>query len=91
MSSGHLEGFRHVVVGAELEADDDVDGVTTRREHQDREAACASDLSADLEPVELRKHHVEDDQVVGLSTEAHERFPSVRRRLDAQTRPSEPQ
>jgi hypothetical protein len=76
-----------VVVGTELEADDDVDRVTSRREHQDRHEARAPDLPADLEPIEFRKHDVEDDEVIWLSAEAHQTFPPVCRRLDAQARP----
>ena len=87
----HLEGLRHVVVGAELEADDDVEGVGAGRQHQDRHPAAVPDLPADLEPVELREHHVEHDEVVGLGAEAHERLASVGRRLDAEIRPPQPE
>jgi hypothetical protein len=81
---GQLERLRHVVVGAELKADDDVDRVAARRQHQHGHAARAPDLPADLEPVELRQHHVEDDKVVRLAPKAREPVPPVRRRLDRQ-------
>ena len=73
----HLERLRHVVVGAELEADHDVEGVSAGRQHEDRHPAAVSDLPADLEPVELRKHHVEHHEVVGLGS-GSARAPRVR-------------
>src|SRR5687768_11872692 len=50
---GQLEWLRHVVVGAELEAHDDVDGLAFRREHDDWDSALGPNLSADLVAVEV--------------------------------------
>ena len=58
-----VERLRDVVVGAELEADDRVDVVVPRGEHEDGRVAAPPDLPADLEAVDLRQHQVEDDEV----------------------------
>ena len=80
---GQLEGLRDVVVGAELEPDDDVVQLAPRREHHDRHLALTADLTADLEPVQRRKHHVEDDEVERPLLETKERIPAVAGGRDA--------
>jgi hypothetical protein len=72
-----LERLRDVVVSAELESDDDVVELAARGEHDDRHTALAADLAADLEAVERRQHHIEDDEVECALPEAEERVPSV--------------
>jgi len=52
-------GLRHVVVGAELEADDAVHVVAARGEHDHRHAARLADAAQRLDAVHLRHHHVE--------------------------------
>src|SRR5919106_1767045 len=69
---GHLEGLRHVVVRAQLEADDDVDRVALRREDHDRHPAVLADLAAYLVAVERRQHEVEDDEVERLLAEVEQ-------------------
>ena len=59
----HLERLADVVVGARLEADDDVDRVSAGREHHDRRRGLAPDRAAHLEAVETRQHDVEQDEV----------------------------
>ena len=57
------ERLREVIVGTELEANDLVDLGVARRQHQDRHVTLAPDPPADLEPVNVRQHHVEDDDL----------------------------
>ena len=75
-----LERLLDVVVGAGLEPDDDVDRVGARGEHDDRDGRGPADGAADLEAVEARQHHVEQDQVERLGAEPVEAPPGRRPR-----------
>jgi hypothetical protein len=55
-----LERLGHIVVGAELQADDPVDVVPARGQHDDRNAARPADAPQRLHPVQARHHHVEN-------------------------------
>ena len=55
------EGLGHVVVGADLEADDLVDLGVLRRQQDDRDGAAAADVAADVEAAAARHHDVEDE------------------------------
>ena len=57
-----VERLRQVVVGADLEADDLVDVLVAGGQHQDRHVGGLADAPADLEPVDVGQHQVEDDQ-----------------------------
>jgi len=57
------ERLRHVVVGAELEADDAIGLLSARGEHDHGQVAAGADPSAQREPVGAGKHHVEDDEL----------------------------
>ena len=57
-----VERLRQVVVGADLEADDLVDVLVARGQHQDRHVGAAAQPPADLDPVDVGQHQVEDDQ-----------------------------
>jgi hypothetical protein len=59
------EGFREVIVGADLEADDAVGFVTTGGEHEDGDVAGFADLFEDLEAVHAGEHEVEDEGMPG--------------------------
>jgi len=48
-----------------------------RRQHHDRNLAFPTDLAADLEPVERRKHDVQDDDVERPLPEADQRVAPV--------------
>ena len=64
-----LEGLGQVVVGAQLEADDAVDGLAARGEHQQRQAARAgvgAQLAREVEAVAVGQHEVEHQRVVRL-------------------------
>src|SRR4029078_7258166 len=63
------ERLRDVVVGPELEPEHLVELVVAGREHDDRHRALAPEAAADLEPVDLRKHDVEHDEVDRLLRE----------------------
>ena len=71
------EGLRDVVVRAELEAEHLVELVVTRREHDDRHGALGPQPLAHLEPVQLRQHQVEHDEVEGAFAEPGERLLAV--------------
>ena len=71
------ERLRDVVVRAELEAENLVQLVVARREHDDRNRALGPQAPADLEPVELRQHDVEHHEIDSLVREARERLLAV--------------
>ena len=70
----HLERLDQVVVGAQLEADDLVDDLAPRGQHQDRRLhALLAKRAADVEAVAAREHHVEQDHVEGAGARGLER------------------
>ena len=71
------ERLGDVVVGADLEAEDLVDLVVAGGQHDDRNLAPGAEPAADLDPVEARHHHVEDDEVEALRGEQVERLAAV--------------
>ena len=71
------ERLGHVVVGAELEADDLVHLGVLGREHDDRHAGLGPDDPADLDAGQLRQHQVEQDEVGPLGPEQRERLAAV--------------
>ena len=66
------EWLRDVVVGAELQADHLVELVVAGGQHDDRHGAGGAKALAHLEPVQLREHQVEDDEIDVLLGEAVE-------------------
>ena len=62
-----LERLGQIVVGAEFEPDDAVHGVAARGQHQDRRRRPRADAAADLEPVHVGQHQVEDDGIERLA------------------------
>ena len=81
------ERLGDVVVGAHLEAEHLVDLVVLGGEHDDRHLAAAAHAPADLDPVQLRQHDVEDDEIEPLLGEAVERLAAVVSRHDLVARP----
>ena len=79
-SSFKWNGFGEVVVAAGLEAAHAVlGGALHRQEQHGRLDAVAAKLRAELEPVHVRHHDVEDDEVERLGSQALEpRHPVVR-------------
>ena len=77
-----VERFGHVVVGAELEADNLVHVVTARGEHDDRQVALLAQTAADLPAVDLGHHQVEHQQVGFRDAHLFERFATVARRFN---------
>src|SRR5215211_979318 len=73
------ERLRDVVVRAHLEAEDLVDLVVLRGQHDDRHLAAAAQPAADLDPVEARQHDVEYDEVEALLGEPVEGLASIDR------------
>ena len=76
------ERLGDVVVGAELEAEDLVDLLGLRGEHDDRHGAARAQAPAHLEAVEPGHHHVEHDEVERRLAEARQRLPAVDRLHD---------
>src|SRR5204862_1274500 len=72
-----VERLRHVVVGADLEADDLVDVLVPRGQHQDRDIRLLTDAAADLDPVDVREHEIEDDQRGLLALDSGQRVRAV--------------
>ncbi len=63
---GQAEGFRDVVIRAELESPDLVGFLSSCRENNDRRSdASLAKFGADLEAVFARKHQVQNDQMRG--------------------------
>ena len=63
------ERLGDVVVGAQLQAEDLVELLAARRQHDDRDVALGADALADLEPVEPGQHQVEHHQVDRLAVD----------------------
>ncbi len=57
------ERLGHVVVGAELQAEDAVDLVAPGRQHDDRHVGLLTDVAREVETALARQHHVEHEQV----------------------------
>ncbi len=69
----HLERFSQVIVRAELEADDLVDRLAARREHDQRcRDTAPAQVAAEIEPALARQHDVEDDRVEALARGARQ-------------------
>jgi hypothetical protein len=68
-----IEGLRHIVVGPDLEPDDLVDVLVTRRQHEDRHVRRLADAPAQLDAVAVRKVEVEDDERRRLACERDQR------------------
>jgi len=74
----------HVVVGAGVETDDDVELVTARRQDQHRHRGVVGpDATTDLEPVDIREAEVEDHEITGGSRPPSQRVPARGDNLDA--------
>src|SRR3954452_18057272 len=70
----HRERLGDVVVGPELEAQHLVELLRLGGEHDDRNGSPRAQRATYLEAVDLRQHHVEDDQVELAVAEALERL-----------------
>ena len=73
-NSRHRERLGDVVVGAHLEAGDLVDLVPLGGQHDDRHLAAGAKPPAHLDPIQLREHDVEDDQIETLFAETIQGF-----------------
>ena len=62
-----LEGLGEIVVGADFEADHPVHRLAARRQHQDRHVGGRAQAAADIEPVAVGQHQVEDNRVKRLA------------------------
>ena len=73
------ERLRHVVVGAELEADDPVGLLAARGQQDHGQVRARPDPAAEREPVGAGQHHVEHDEVRRIALEQLARAVAVRR------------
>src|SRR5262249_30822274 len=71
--------FGHIVVGAELQANDFVDLLPSRRQHDDGHGGPFDlELLADVEAAEVRHHHIEQNQVWRIRKRAAQSGNAVR-------------
>ncbi len=75
-----VEGFRHVIVGAELQADDPVGLLAHRGQHHDRHLGLAAQPAGEVEATLARQHQVEHDEMVVAIGEGAAGFPGVAHR-----------
>ena len=59
----HREWLHDVVVGAQLEPDDLVDLLSAGSQHHDRDVRLRTELAAEVLPVTVGEHHVQQDEV----------------------------
>ena len=89
LDAGHqlagVEGLGHIVIGAQLQADDLVHVVGAGGEDDDGDVARLAQLAADLEAVHLRHHDVEDDQVGLVGLDLLQRLTAVIGGLDLES------
>jgi hypothetical protein len=62
----HVEGLGQRVVGAELEADNAVDLLAARGEHEHRRGRGLPHPAQDIDAAQARQHPMEDDQIGAL-------------------------
>src|SRR3954451_1791830 len=72
-----LERLDDVVVGARLQAEDDVDGVALSREHHDRHARLGADGPADVDAVHAGEHEVQQHDIGPQLTHGGQRTGAV--------------
>ncbi len=64
-----VERFGQIVVGAQLQADDAVDVLAARRQHQHGGQVLLAQQSQHVEAAEARQHHIEHDQIKMVAAE----------------------
>jgi hypothetical protein len=74
-----LKGFYHIIVRPQLEAEHLVEHLALGGEHDDGALGFFADFAADLPAVELRHHHVEQDQIRLFGVKQFKGFHAVRR------------
>src|SRR6266566_339216 len=77
-----IERFGHVVVGSDLEADDLVDVLVARSQHEDRDVPPLANSPADLDAVDVGKHQIEHHQRRLLGFDLSQRVAPGRDSLD---------
>ena len=77
-----VEGLGEIVVGPNFESDDAVDVLAARGQHKDRRLGAGAKYATDLEPVDIRQHHVENDGVERRRIERGEPVAAVETALD---------
>jgi hypothetical protein len=68
------EGLGQIVVRADLEADDAIDLIAERRQHDDRQVGRRAQLAADFKTALARQHEIEHDEIVALAREGAARL-----------------
>ncbi len=74
-----LEWLWQVVVGPQLQADDSIDRIATRGQHQHRRVPPGAHFAADFQAVHVRKHQIEHHGIIVCARESLECRRSQRR------------
>ncbi len=77
-----VERLAEVVVGAELQADDAIDVIAARGEHEDRGVVRGAELAQHVEAADARQHHIQDQDLEIVRFEFRERIAAVVHALD---------
>ncbi|ENN84461.1 hypothetical protein RHSP_82319 [Rhizobium freirei PRF 81] len=58
-----IEGFAEIIVGAHLQAENAIDILGLRRQHEDRHLAAGADAAAGRKAILARQHQIENDEI----------------------------
>ena len=72
-----IEGLRKIIVGAHLEAEDAIDILAARGQHDDRDLQFGAELAAQAEAVFPGQHDVENDQVDAMIGQGARHFAAI--------------
>ena len=75
-----IEGFRNVIIGAQLQADDPIGLLAHRGQHHDGHLGLAAQPAREVEATLARQHQVEDHEMVVAVGEGAAGFPGVAHR-----------
>src|SRR5262249_51145130 len=84
-----LKWLGQIVVGAELEPDDAIHGITARGEHEDRGLRLRPDAAAYIKTVDVGQREVEDDAIEALARVTRDAELALRRNRDVKSRLAE--
>jgi hypothetical protein len=84
-----LEWLGQIVIGAELEPDDAIHGITARGEHQDRRLRLRPNAAAHIKTVDIGQREVENDAVEALARVARDAELALGRNHDLKARLTE--
>ena len=79
------EGLREVIVGSHFQADDTVDLLALRGQHDDRDVRLGAKCPAKRKPVLARQHEIEEDEIDAAISQDLAHGAAVRRRADPES------